>query len=117
MATRKLVLKNIMRIVDESGVRIVRAAIISHALVKSSKRRMNKMNNVYEVSIMSRVMWDLHSLNNEGSVGNVTEPRTVILANGAKTDGISGEMLKHIHVEKMWELEMINLNSAIHARY
>ncbi len=63
------------------------------------------MNGLYEISILGKVGWNLHSLNNEGSVGNVTEPRTVILANGIKTDGISGEMLKHIHVEKMWELE------------
>ncbi|MHA1578291.1 MAG: DevR family CRISPR-associated autoregulator [Candidatus Freyarchaeota archaeon] len=63
------------------------------------------MSKVYEVSILGRATWNLHSLNNEGTVGNVTEPRTVILADGTKTDGISGEMLKHIHAVKMWELE------------
>jgi CRISPR-associated protein Cst2 len=63
------------------------------------------MSKVYEISILGRAIWDLHSLNNEGTVGNVTEPRTVVLADGTKTDGISGEMLKHIHVAKMWELE------------
>ncbi|MEM2582757.1 MAG: DevR family CRISPR-associated autoregulator [Candidatus Thermoplasmatota archaeon] len=63
------------------------------------------MNEVYEIAILGRVTWNLHSLNNEGTVGNVTEPRTIVLANGTKTDGISGEMLKHIHTEKMWELE------------
>ncbi|MBS7251019.1 MAG: DevR family CRISPR-associated autoregulator [Candidatus Freyarchaeota archaeon] len=63
------------------------------------------MSKVYEISILGRAVWDLHSLNNEGTVGNVTEPRTVVLADGTKTDGISGEMLKHIHVAKMWELE------------
>ncbi len=63
------------------------------------------MSKIYEVSILGRATWDLHSLNNEGTVGNVTEPRTVVLADGTKTDGISGEMLKHIHAAKMWELE------------
>lgn len=60
---------------------------------------------IYEIGIMGRVTWDLHSLSNEGTVGNVTEPRTVVLADGNKTDGISGEMLKHIHAEYMWILE------------
>ncbi|MDM7911882.1 MAG: DevR family CRISPR-associated autoregulator [Methanotrichaceae archaeon] len=54
---------------------------------------------------MARVTWDLHSLNNEGTVGNVTEPRTVILASGEKSDGISGEMLKHVHTYNVWLLE------------
>ncbi len=41
-------------------------------------------------------------MNNEGTVGNVSEPRTVILADGSKSDGISGEMLKHIHAQNVW---------------
>jgi len=60
---------------------------------------------IYELAILGRATWELHSLNNEGTVGNVTEPRTVVLANGKKTDAVSGEMLKHIHAMKMWELE------------
>lgn len=59
---------------------------------------------VYEVGFASRIQIDAHSLNNEGTVGNVTEPRTIVLANGQKTDGISGEMLKHIHTEVLWQL-------------
>lgn len=59
---------------------------------------------VFEVAIVGRIAWNLHSLNNEGTVGNVTEPRTVILADGTKTDGISGEMLKHIHAQNVWLL-------------
>lgn len=62
-------------------------------------------DGIFEMAILGRVVWDLHSLNNEGTVGNVTEPRTVVLANGEKTDGISGEMLKHIHAENLWILE------------
>lgn len=59
---------------------------------------------VYEIGFMGRIRIDAHSLNNEGTVGNVTEPRTIILADGQKTDGISGEMLKHIHAEALWQL-------------
>ncbi|MGB9779034.1 MAG: DevR family CRISPR-associated autoregulator [Candidatus Bathyarchaeales archaeon] len=59
---------------------------------------------VYEIGFIGRIRIDAHSLNNEGTVGNVTEPRTIILADGQKTDGISGEMLKHIHAEALWQL-------------
>ena len=62
------------------------------------------MNEVYEIGIVGRIRIDAHSLNNEGTVGNVTEPRTIVLADGRKTDGISGEMLKHIHTEAFWQL-------------
>ncbi|MCX8126427.1 MAG: DevR family CRISPR-associated autoregulator, partial [Dehalococcoidia bacterium] len=61
-------------------------------------------NQVFELSLMARVTWNLHSLNNEGTVGNVTEPRTVVLADGQKTDGVSGEMLKHVHTYNVWLL-------------
>lgn len=71
------------------------------------------MANVYEIAILGRATWNLHSLSNEGTVGNVTEPRTVVLADGRKTDGISGEMLKHIHAEKMWELENVKTNFCV----
>ncbi|MCL6451016.1 MAG: DevR family CRISPR-associated autoregulator [Acetobacteraceae bacterium] len=60
---------------------------------------------VFEIGIMARVTWNLHSLNNEGTVGNVIEPRTVVLASGQKTDGVSGEMLKHLHAQAVWLLE------------
>ena len=59
---------------------------------------------VYEIGIVGRIRIDAHSLNNEGTVGNVTEPRTIMLADGRKTDGISGEMLKHMHTEAFWQL-------------
>lgn len=59
---------------------------------------------IYEIGFVGRIQIDAHSLNNEGNIGNVTEPRTVILANGEKTDGISGEMLKHIHTEALWQI-------------
>ncbi len=58
--------------------------------------------NVFEIAILARVKWDLHSLNNEGTIGNVTEPRTVVLWDGTKTDGVSGEMMKHIHAYWTW---------------
>lgn len=60
---------------------------------------------IFEIGFLARVTWNLHSLNNEGTIGNITEPRTIVLANGAKTDGISGEMLKHIHAYYVWLLE------------
>jgi len=65
---------------------------------------------VFEIAILGRALWELHSLNNEGNVGNVVEPRSVkiIEPNTGKavtTDGISGEMLKHIHAELMWLLD------------
>lgn len=65
---------------------------------------MTDQKTVYEIAILGRVTWNLHSLNNEGNIGNVVEPRTVRLADGATADGISGEMLKHIHAAKVWEL-------------
>ncbi len=60
---------------------------------------------IFEIGLLARVTWNLHSLNNEGTIGNVAEPRTVVLANGVKTDGISGEMLKHIHAYYVWLLD------------
>lgn len=59
---------------------------------------------VFEIAILGRAVWNLHSLNNEGTVGNVSEPRTVVLWDGTKSDGISGEMLKHIHAQNVWLL-------------
>jgi len=59
---------------------------------------------VYEIGILGRIQINAHSLSNEGAIGNVIEPRTVILSDGSKTDGISGEMLKHVHVEAVWQL-------------
>lgn len=60
--------------------------------------------SIYEIGFAARIRIDAHSLNNEGTVGNVTEPRTVMLSSGEKTDGISGEMLKHMHSEALWQI-------------
>jgi len=65
---------------------------------------------IYEIAILGRAIWQLHSLNNEGTVGNVTEPRSVRIIDpntkkAVTTDGISGEMLKHIHTEIIWTLD------------
>jgi CRISPR-associated protein Cst2 len=57
---------------------------------------------VFEIAILAQVKWNLHSLNNEGTIGNVTEPRTIALWDGTKTDGVSGEMMKHIHAYWTW---------------
>lgn len=66
--------------------------------------------SVFELAILGRITWQLHSLNNEGTVGNVTEPRSLKIIDPetkkiVTSDGISGEMLKHIHAEMMWRLE------------
>jgi CRISPR-associated protein Cst2 len=65
----------------------------------------NNPKPVYEIAILGRVSWNLHSLNNEGTIGNVVEPRTLKLADGTTTDGISGEMLKHVHATCIWALQ------------
>lgn len=77
-----------------------------HNVARSSSRlKVKKMNErIYEIGFAGRIRIDAHSLNNEGTVGNVTEPRTIVLASGEKTDGISGEMLKHIHADALWQL-------------
>lgn len=64
---------------------------------------------VFEIVILGRALWELHSLNNEGNVGNVVEPRSVKIidpntGSAVTTDAISGEMLKHIHTSFMWRL-------------
>ncbi|WP_297520781.1 DevR family CRISPR-associated autoregulator [Thermococcus sp.] len=72
-----------------------------------------KPEKVFEIAILGRALWELHSLNNEGNVGNVVEPRSVKIIDpntgkAVTTDGISGEMLKHIHAEMMWILDSKN---------
>lgn len=57
---------------------------------------------VFEIGILARLTWNLHSLNNEGTIGNVSEPRTVVLWDGQRSDGVSGEMIKHIHAYWSW---------------
>jgi len=72
---------------------------------------------IYELAVIGRAKWDLHSLNNEGSIGNVTEPRTVMLADGTKSDGVSGEMLKHIHVHTLWQIAQGDLPLCSNCRH
>ena len=67
-----------------------------------SAQQSQRGTGVFEIAILARVKWNLHSLNNEGTIGNVTEPRTVVLWDGTKTDGVSGEMMKHIHAYWTW---------------
>lgn len=67
---------------------------------------------VFEIAILARVKWNLHSLNNEGTIGNVTEPRTVVLWDGTRSDGVSGEMMKHIHAYWAW-LRAVDGNFAL----
>lgn len=81
---------------------------------------MSNTERVFEMAILGRATWELHSLNNEGTVGNVTEPRSLKIidpntGNIVTTDGISGEMLKHMHVEMMWRLEEDKSNNLCEA--
>lgn len=82
---------------------------LSHEVSQPSEHREGQpqgasgnAQGIFEIAILARVTWNLHSLNNEGSIGNVTEPRTVVLWDGTKTDGVSGEMMKHIHAYWTW---------------
>lgn len=67
------------------------------------------MKQAYQIAVMARLGWNLHSMNNEGSVGNVTMGRKVTLPRSTargietfETDMVSGEMLKHGFVESLW---------------
>ena len=74
----------------------------AHEIQGQSTQSSQQPPGVFEIAILARVKWNLHSLNNEGTIGNVTEPRTVVLWDGTKTDGVSGEMMKHIHASWTW---------------
>lgn len=67
------------------------------------------MKKAYQIAVMARLGWNLHSMNNEGTVGNVTMGRKVTLPRSTpagietlETDMVSGEMLKHGFVESLW---------------
>jgi CRISPR-associated protein Cst2 len=69
---------------------------------------------VWEVLVAARVELALHSLNNEGNVGNSIRAREVTLpANrqGARVsirDAISGDMLKHIHARHLHRIAALH---------
>lgn len=50
-----------------------------------------------KIAIMMRLQLAGESLNNEGNIGNVTQPRQIEFPNGDVRQAISGEMLKHNH--------------------
>jgi CRISPR-associated protein Cst2 len=50
-----------------------------------------------KIAIMMRLQLAGESLNNEGNIGNVTQPRQIEFSNGEIRQAISGEMLKHLH--------------------
>lgn len=66
------------------------------------------MTTIYNLSISSRVTYNLHSLNNEGGEGNQIQTRMVNLMsqNGrlAQVNAISGDMFKHIQNEHAYLL-------------
>lgn len=62
---------------------------------------------VASVSISARAVYNMHSLNNEGSEGNTTQTRQAsIIANGRlwPVNAISGDTLKHSQVQHLFEL-------------
>lgn len=63
---------------------------------------------IYSLSIAARATLDMHSLNNEGGEGNQIQTRMVdiIGADGLlyNVNAISGDMLKHIHMEHFFHL-------------
>ncbi|MEX0083013.1 DevR family CRISPR-associated autoregulator [Clostridium butyricum] len=50
-----------------------------------------------KLAIMMRINLIGEDLNNEGTIGNVIQPRQIELPNGEIRQAISGEMLKHYH--------------------
>lgn len=68
------------------------------------------MSQLYSLSISSRVILDMHSLNNEGGEGNQIQTRMVNIVDQHgrlhNVNAISGDMLKHIQAEHFWRLAM-----------
>lgn len=50
-----------------------------------------------KIAIMMRIKLSGESINNEGNIGNVVQPRQIEMKNGEVRQAISGEMLKHYH--------------------
>lgn len=50
-----------------------------------------------KLAIMMRIELNGEALNNEGTIGNIMQPRQISLNNGEVRQAISGEMLKHYH--------------------
>ncbi|MCO6488645.1 MAG: DevR family CRISPR-associated autoregulator [Phaeodactylibacter sp.] len=62
------------------------------------------MSTVQNLSLVGRLTINLASLNNEGSEGNATQPRTATVVQGGQLYSvpvISGDMLKHWHAEHL----------------
>jgi len=50
-----------------------------------------------KLAIMMRIGLDGEALNNEGTIGNIIQPKQVSLSDGTIRQALSGEMLKHYH--------------------
>lgn len=57
-----------------------------------------------QIALMLRMELVGEDLNNEGTIGNVVQPRQIILENGEIRQAISGEMLKHFHSRNLRNL-------------
>jgi len=66
------------------------------------------MKQINSISISGRIVLNMHSLNNEGNEGNqvLTRQVTIIDKNGnpATVTAVSGDMLKHIMTEHLWNI-------------
>ena len=74
---------------------------------------------ISSISVNGRIIINMHSLNNEGGEGNqiITRKVTIIDKDGEFTtvNAISGDMLKHIQAEHLWNIAMeegLSLSSA-----
>mgnify|MGYP000961114833 CR=1 FL=1 len=50
-----------------------------------------------KLAIMMKIGLDGEALNNEGTIGNIIQPKQVSLSDGTIRQALSGEMLKHYH--------------------
>lgn len=68
---------------------------------------MNKKINrdyVDQVMIILRETLEAEDLNNEGNIGNITQPRQITLSDGTVRQAISGDMNKHIFTNNLRKL-------------
>lgn len=66
-----------------------------------------QQQTIYEMSLNIQIGWVAHSLSNRGSDGtNETYPRQQSLADGTRTDAISGSILKHEHADVLTQYHM-----------
>jgi CRISPR-associated protein Cst2 len=76
-----------------------------------------EMNNLGFLTVAAKLVLNVHDLNNEGSIGNVTDIRTIRMVdeNGkeiGEVPAVSGRMLKHWHLAYMLREELSLSNTS-----